>query len=119
MHVALEVTHDIIAPGLLTIGFKPARTFICLRRFENTKLNKGLVVKASDAVAQLLAYHQINYGFELIGGMIAHLVDSIHLLGKTTLFSVHHEQAAAFAAGTSDASPVTDAACATPALSVG
>ncbi len=56
-------------------------------------------MKASDAIAQLLAYKKINYGFELIGGMIAHLVDSINLLGKTKLISVHHEQAAAFAAG--------------------
>ena len=56
-------------------------------------------MKASDAIAQLLAYKKINYGFELIGGMIAHLVDSINLLGKTKLLSVHHEQAAAFAAG--------------------
>ncbi len=56
-------------------------------------------MKASDAVAQLLAHKKINYGFELIGGMIAHLVDSITLLGKTKLLSVHHEQAAAFAAG--------------------
>ena len=56
-------------------------------------------MKASDAVAQLLAYKQINYGFELIGGMIAHLVDSINQFGKTKLISVHHEQAAAFAAG--------------------
>ena len=60
---------------------------------------KGIVMKASDAVAQLLAHKKINYGFELIGGMIAHLVDSINVLGKTKLLSVHHEQAAAFAAG--------------------
>lgn len=56
-------------------------------------------MKASDGVARLLAYKKINFGFELIGGMIAHLVDSINLLGKTKLLSVHHEQAAAFAAG--------------------
>ncbi len=56
-------------------------------------------MKASDAIAQLLAYKKVNYGFELIGGMIAHLVDSINALGKTKLISVHHEQAAAFAAG--------------------
>ena len=56
-------------------------------------------MKASDAVARLLAHKKINFGFELIGGMIAHLVDSINVLGKTRLLSVHHEQAAAFAAG--------------------
>ncbi|TAL64752.1 MAG: thiamine pyrophosphate-binding protein, partial [Legionella sp.] len=56
-------------------------------------------MKASDAVAELLAHKQVNFGFELIGGMITHLVDSINQLGKTKLFSVHHEQGAAFAAG--------------------
>jgi len=53
-------------------------------------------VKASDAVAQILAENGINHGFELIGGMIAHLVDSINTLGKTKLISMHHEQGAVF-----------------------
>lgn len=56
-------------------------------------------MKASDAVAHVLAANSVTYGFELIGGMIAHLVDSINRLGKTKLVSLHHEQAAAFAAG--------------------
>lgn len=56
-------------------------------------------MKASDAVAKVLAGNQITYGFELIGGMIAHLVDSINLLNETKLISMHHEQGAAFAAG--------------------
>ncbi|MDX7991994.1 thiamine pyrophosphate-binding protein [Xenorhabdus sp. psl] len=56
-------------------------------------------MKASDAVAHVLAANNVTYGFELIGGMIAHLVDSINLIGKTKLVSLHHEQAAAFAAG--------------------
>lgn len=56
-------------------------------------------MKASDALALLLANKKVYYGFELIGGMIAHIVDSINLLGKTKLISIHHEQAAAFAAG--------------------
>ena len=56
-------------------------------------------MKASDAVAIVLAENHVTVGFELIGGMIAHLVDSINALGKTELMSVHHEQAAAFAAG--------------------
>jgi acetolactate synthase-1/2/3 large subunit len=55
-------------------------------------------MKASDAVAKVLADTQVLYGFELIGGMIAHLVDSINLLGKTKLVSMHHEQGASFAA---------------------
>ncbi|MDQ7001841.1 MAG: thiamine pyrophosphate-binding protein, partial [Ghiorsea sp.] len=56
-------------------------------------------MKASDAVAKVLVANDIKYGFELIGGMIAHLVDSINELGKTKLISMHHEQGAAFAAG--------------------
>lgn len=55
-------------------------------------------MKASDAVAKVLADCNVLHGFELIGGMIAHLVDSINLLGKTRLVSMHHEQGAAFAA---------------------
>ncbi|KTB65708.1 thiamine pyrophosphate-binding protein [Pseudomonas allii] len=55
-------------------------------------------MKASDAVALVLAQNKVLYGYELIGGMITHLVDSINQLGKTKLVSVHHEQAAAFAA---------------------
>lgn len=56
-------------------------------------------MKASDAVAKVLAKNDVLFGFELIGGMIAHLVDSINQLGVTKLVSVHHEQGAAFAAG--------------------
>lgn len=56
-------------------------------------------MKASDAVAKVLGANNVTVGFELIGGMIAHLVDSINVLGETKLVSLHHEQAAAFAAG--------------------
>jgi acetolactate synthase-1/2/3 large subunit len=56
-------------------------------------------MKASDAVAKVLAANNVIYGFELIGGMITHLVDSINQLGETKLISMHHEQGAAFAAG--------------------
>lgn len=56
-------------------------------------------MKASDAIAHVLAANNVTFGFELIGGMIAHLVDSINLVGQTKLVSLHHEQAAAFAAG--------------------
>ncbi len=56
-------------------------------------------MKASDAIAHVLGANNVTHGFELIGGMIAHLVDSINLVGKTKLVSLHHEQSAAFAAG--------------------
>ncbi|MHB0875275.1 MAG: thiamine pyrophosphate-binding protein [Anaerolineae bacterium] len=55
-------------------------------------------MKASDYVASFLAAQGVEYVFEMIGGMITHLVDSIHRQGRIRLVSVHHEQAAAFAA---------------------
>lgn len=57
------------------------------------------MIKASDAIAKVLVANDIKYGFELIGGMITHLLDSINQLGETKLVSMHHEQGAAFAAG--------------------
>jgi acetolactate synthase-1/2/3 large subunit len=55
-------------------------------------------MKASDALAQLLSAHKINTYFELVGGMITHLLDSISKSGRPIIISMHHEQAAAFAA---------------------
>lgn len=55
-------------------------------------------MKATDYIAQFLAERGVSCVFEMSGGMITHLLDSIHLLGKTRIVSVHHEQAAAFAA---------------------
>ena len=55
-------------------------------------------MKASDAIARVLAAHGTRFCFELIGGMITHVLDSIANLGKTQIVSTHHEQAAAFAA---------------------
>ncbi len=54
--------------------------------------------KVSDYVADFLAAQGVNHVFEVIGGMITHLVDSVHNQGRIKLVSVHHEQAAAFAA---------------------
>ncbi len=55
-------------------------------------------MKVTDYIAQSLADRGVSCVFEMSGGMITHLLDSIHLLGKTRIVSVHHEQAAAFAA---------------------
>lgn len=55
-------------------------------------------MKASDAVARFLAAHDVRHCFELVGGMIAHLLDSFAQDGRFTIVSMHHEQAAAFAA---------------------
>lgn len=55
-------------------------------------------MKASDYVARFLHAQGVGHVFELVGGMITHLLDSIHQQGQIQLVSVHHEQAAAFAA---------------------
>jgi acetolactate synthase-1/2/3 large subunit len=55
-------------------------------------------MKATDAVAKYLAAHQVHYCFELVGGMITHLLDSLAQDGRFNIISMHHEQAAAFAA---------------------
>lgn len=55
-------------------------------------------MKAADAVAKFLAAHQVHYCFELVGGMITHLLDSLAQDGRCEIISMHHEQAAAFAA---------------------
>lgn len=55
-------------------------------------------MKATDYIAQFLHEHGVCSVFELSGGMITHLLDSIHRAGQVRLVSVHHEQGAAFAA---------------------
>ena len=55
-------------------------------------------MKATDYIARALHEKNVSAVFEMSGGMITHLLDSIHLYGKTRIVSTHHEQAAAFAA---------------------
>src|SRR5271154_5087794 len=55
-------------------------------------------MKASDYIAEALYNHGVRNVFEVSGGMIAHLLDSINRQGKLRVVSMHHEQAAAFAA---------------------
>lgn len=55
-------------------------------------------MKASDAVAKFLAAHNVHHCFELVGGMITHLLDSLAQDGRFNIISMHHEQSAAFAA---------------------
>lgn len=52
----------------------------------------------SDYVAAFLHERGVGQVFELVGGMITHLVDSLGRAGKVRVISVHHEQAAGFAA---------------------
>jgi len=55
-------------------------------------------MKGSDYVARFLEEQGVAVVFELSGGMITHMLDSISRRGKIRIVSVHHEQAAAFAA---------------------
>src|SRR3954451_2062026 len=55
-------------------------------------------MKVTDYVGSFLAAQGVTHVFELVGGMITHLLDSVHRQGKIRLVSVHHEQAASFAA---------------------
>lgn len=55
-------------------------------------------MKASDFVAHYLEARGVTHVFELVGGMITHLLDSISDSNQISIISCHHEQAAAFAA---------------------
>lgn len=55
-------------------------------------------MKASDAIAKFLIAHRVQTCFELVGGMITHLLDSLAESGQFNIVSMHHEQSAAFAA---------------------
>ena len=55
-------------------------------------------MKASDALAKFLIAHKVQTCFELVGGMITHMLDSLAESGKFNIVSMHHEQSAAFAA---------------------
>jgi acetolactate synthase-1/2/3 large subunit len=56
------------------------------------------MIKATDYVAQYLYKRGVRCVFELSGGMITHLLNSLNEFNKIRIVSVHHEQAAAFAA---------------------
>jgi acetolactate synthase-1/2/3 large subunit len=55
-------------------------------------------MRVADYIARFLAEKKVSAVFELTGGMIAMLLDSIHRHGQTSIVSMHHEQGAAFAA---------------------
>jgi len=56
------------------------------------------MVKASDYLAHYLDSRGVTCVFELVGGMITHLLDSLYTQGRIRIVSMHHEQGAAFAA---------------------
>ncbi len=55
-------------------------------------------MKASDYIADFLHEKGVPFIFEMIGGMITHIIDSVHQKGRIRIVSMHHEQAAGFAA---------------------
>jgi acetolactate synthase-1/2/3 large subunit len=57
-----------------------------------------MTIKASDYIAQFLYVRGVRTVYELPGGMITHLLNSLYEFKQIRVVSVHHEQAAAFAA---------------------
>lgn len=55
-------------------------------------------MKASDLIVQVLWENGVTHVYEMVGGMITHIIDSIARDGRICLVSMHHEQGAAFAA---------------------
>ena len=55
-------------------------------------------MKVSDYIAAFLQNKGITHVFELSGGMITHLLDSLNQKTDIHIITMHHEQAAAFAA---------------------
>jgi acetolactate synthase-1/2/3 large subunit len=58
-------------------------------------------IKVTDYIADYLHEKGVRQVFELSGGMITHLLDSLCTRKQIQVVSVHHEQAAAFAADAS------------------
>ena len=52
----------------------------------------------ADFIAHFLASNNVSAVFQLSGGMIAFLADSVARLGKTPIVNMRHEQSAGFAA---------------------
>ncbi|WP_214071529.1 thiamine pyrophosphate-binding protein [Mucilaginibacter sp. dw_454] len=55
-------------------------------------------MKASDFIATFLERKGVKHVFELSGGMITHILDSLNQKTSINVITMHHEQAAAFAA---------------------
>lgn len=56
------------------------------------------MIKLSDYVIDFIVKEDVHHVFEMVGGMITHLLDSTHGRKDIACVSMHHEQAAAFAA---------------------
>ncbi len=57
-----------------------------------------MILKASDYIARFLYSRGVRTVYELPGGMITHMLNSLYEFQKIRVVSVHHEQSAAFAA---------------------
>lgn len=55
-------------------------------------------MKVSDFIAKFLHSNGVSHVFELSGGMITHILDSINKDGKIDIITMHHEQGTSFAA---------------------
>jgi acetolactate synthase-1/2/3 large subunit len=55
-------------------------------------------MKASDFIATFLERKGVKHVFELSGGMITHMLDSLNQKTSINIITMHHEQSAAFAA---------------------
>ncbi len=55
-------------------------------------------MKVSDYIAKFIEAKGISSVFELSGGMITHILDSLNQKTRVQIITMHHEQAAAFAA---------------------
>ncbi|MCL4416108.1 MAG: thiamine pyrophosphate-binding protein, partial [Actinobacteria bacterium] len=55
-------------------------------------------MKISDYIIDFLFNNEIDYIFEVVGGSLAHIIDSLYSSKHIKTISMHHEQAAAFAA---------------------
>jgi acetolactate synthase-1/2/3 large subunit len=61
-------------------------------------LDRRGILKVTDYIAKSLYRHGVRTVFELSGGMITHLLNSLYSERQIRILSMHHEQAAAFAA---------------------
>jgi len=55
-------------------------------------------MKVTDYIAGFLSQQGVTHVFELSGGMITHILDSLYEQKKIKIITMHHEQGAAFAA---------------------
>jgi acetolactate synthase-1/2/3 large subunit len=61
-------------------------------------MSKKQEITVSQCIVQFLKRKNIECVFELSGGMIMDLIDTLHVDGQIRIVNVHHEQSAAFAA---------------------